>query len=1424
MRKFLIFIFLLSELIFSQEIMKVPIDVENDRWIVVDYDIPGWGKNRWFYGSSSLNNWYFEPSFIIDKEYKIKGGFGWEIRFYLSKDGEIIIRDIEKGPYLLKPPVVKIISSGQKWNPQKRIRIMMPETIKINFRVPFEYGNYKINVFEKIFKGEYIFEFFEGEYVFEFEDGMKFILEVRKDIVKLKNINKGRFNFDESKIKINKENNQFLVELPVPDNVYKVEFEIPFYLYPVISKTYFLPGNYKINGRLDWEIEFSVDKDGIKILNVDKGNIINNLNVKSEKFKIYADSENISTIFFTSLKNENLNISDFLNRYELKNYNIFDEELKVCGLYLPEGKYKFGNIDFIIKDVRFASICVINNNGLKIELKDNFWETKRKHKIFSDIKGNFKNPYLTIYAKKYNEKWENYIKFYEGKCEKVIDIQVPEIEFENYTLRFNLKEDSVSQNPFDYVLSAEVPYFPIVSEGYKLYLYTKDNQKYFYQGKEIQFYIDIKKFGKPKENLLEILISDGKKEKILKKLGLFKIPEGEKNSEVISFALDTKNIKPGNYKLIAKAGRKTDEFEINIIDPVQETNFMLYAYGGEIEENIIKQLSETGLNAKINNGAISSGWINKRREFQFDFIFDTSIKNPYLIPFEKISGKSTIRKYYEDLIKNRIKLIAQYGCAHQFFHYSTCFLDPEIQKTIARDISLYLQIIKDYGVLYGINLGDEAGTPRGPTGWDDHCDICMEIFSKEKNLEIPFNIWDVDEWRKWVTKDEIWSSYYYFKQTQMPKLIKYVKELNDKILELPYHTQGGNLNYFSIDAGYPPISNSPYGFNTAHWYPHYGTTLWNLIGVEFMKMDRKRIPYLPLIWSCDDFYTTRHELYLCLLDGVDGLGHFHIPASLGHTSIKEIDQKKMLKEDVHPKLIKYGDLFKNLKPDKKIAVLFSFTQQIEDLKDCYDSENAVLNYSPSYRQVHRSGMCFLTLWRAHYPSSIISEEDIKNGKLGEFKILFISGVKKLPEDVKGKLEEFIENGGKVFVDKETEVNIKGAEKLNFDFSSWYWASQGVAEKTGKYEGFIPVDYPFTIPLIPEIEKIVSKYIKKEFDSSSPFLIISSLKSGDVEYILCLNDYQVEYEKRKSSMLAEYLPLKTDLKNFKDGFFYDLLENKEIVNKEDIELEIAPGDIKIFSILREKIGKIDLKIDKDNLIIKLISEKNKQIKGSIPIEITYIENSEVIKTIHRATDENGQYKDKLFVFSNTSYPLKVRVKELISNKENELTLRKSVLKDEIICKDKKEEKNLLKSLKDFISQNKQEIWIIYGNENEKRLIEKKIVPILKDEKVNYNLFESNSVPSKEFPYLLGRGIAKTPLGVPYYYYPLNLKIEAPVLLIGTPFTNKIVRELIKCEAIFDCNNYGKFYIGKGFRIFDWDYDTFLIISYLPETLEKIMKWR
>ncbi|MGB9677415.1 MAG: hypothetical protein ACPLZ9_02245, partial [Candidatus Ratteibacteria bacterium] len=176
------------------------------------------------------------------------------------------------------------------------------------------------------------------------------------------------------------------------------------------------------------------------------------------------------------------------------------------------------------------------------------------------------------------------------------------------------------------------------------------------------------------------------------------------------------------------------------------------------------------------------------------------------------------------------------------------------------------------------------------------------------------------------------------------------------------------------------------------------------------------------------------------------------------------------------------------------------------------------------------------------------------------------------------------------------------------------------------------------------------------------------------------------------------------------------------------------------------------------------------------------------------------------------------KELVSGKENKIILNKKI-EGKVSLIIEKGNKKISKEFKEFISKYKNdEILIVYGNEKEKELIEKYLIPYLKKEKIKYKFFNSISLPSKEYPYLLGRGIARTPLGVPYYYYPLNYKIEKPVIIIGTPNSNKVVKEIVKSEVI-DFSFYG-----IGYKLFDWDYDSFLFVSLDYNEIEEILKGR
>lgn len=1423
---FLFFCFILN----CQEKVKLNIFVENDWW-----QIPNWQNNRWFSGASSLNGWDFICEFDIGKKYEICGSLGWKVVFDVDGKGEIKIIDIEKGEYMNERPVLK----ESILNGIKTFRILLPKLYSVEISIPLLYGTYQIPGEIYPVKGSKVVFLPEGKFPLKGENGWSVVLNLSSEGLKIEDVNSGPFSSIKVDVKKSKHYvyDGYKIVFNEPENIYKVYYNVSPCL-KIEKKLSYLPkGEYFLKSSLGFEIRYKVDEKGVEIIDVKNGPIISKLNVSVSKFKdgfLINVSPEKEYIFYITVPEEKVGISGIGNWYELS--RIFSQN-KTQIFSIPGGKYNilplYGSLSFSLdSDFKVAGIGFNKTDkgliGMKVEMKENkiYPEKEIPLKItLLGAKNILKNPFISLFIKESYSETEEF-KLVSDKLKEGDNVfSIKGLEFGWYDLRICLSDG----NPPEYNNSMaflDFPYFTVLSSGIKGFVYIKDNREFFYNGERIYFSCILKCFN-PEKGEIILQIDDGERnfEILRKKINL------NSGGNTFNYFIKSEKLRPSNYTLKLIFNNKLlceKKFVILASEPI--TNYKIHAYGGETKTEIIDALSEIGVNMQINN-AVGPGHITGRIPFtQQRYLISNGLKDTYSFPVEQTLIITPFRKYLQDLTRNKIELIAQYGCAHQFFHYSTCFMDHEIQKTIARGESFLVQIGNDFPIYWGINLGDECGTPRGPTFNDDHCDYCLKIFEEKYNLKFPGNYWDIDVWKEWVKNPDIWKKWVIFKQYQLPSLIEYVKNKTDRIKNFPYHSQGGNLNYFSIDAGYPPISNKIYGFNTGHWYPHYGSTLWNCLGDEFMKMGSERVPILPLIWSCDDFYTTRHELYLFVARKVEGVGHFHIPAAIGQTVKKEIDQKEWLKKDVHQKLIKYGDFFLKLKREreKEIAVLFSFSQQIIDMFDCYDSPKAVVNYGPAYKQVLRAGGAFWSLLRCHFPASIISEEDILNGGLKERKALLICGVKNLTEDVIKKIEEYIETGGIVFLDKETTVKINRAKKIDFDFSEFYEKNMGPYERQEEnwWKKGIKDDFEICKKYLPLIEEIFSKVYEREVKAKSPRLITGIQKSGRGKFIFCVNDNQVPFELRKDMYLAEYLPIETEI-SFKKGNYvvYDVFNMKKMSNfiEDDgylkLPLIIEPGDMKVFALLQNEIEKIEIKPKllkgKMKILISVKDKYGKPVESAIPVEIKIFDKKGNKRLeIYRATEENGICQDEIKIGINEGNYI-IKVKELISGIESKFEISFPEIKEKIIS----EQGDIIiyreNAIKEFLKNNK-EIFIVIDDFKFFEVAERFKNYLNKKGKKCFVKFVDEII-GMEFPKVLGRGLARTPLGVDPNEGRIKYRIPYSLIIIGNGENNRLLANLLYDSEITssiltpDIPGRNKVMVDYVWCAFDYDNDSLIILS-------------
>jgi outer membrane protein assembly factor BamB len=110
---------------------------------------------------------------------------------------------------------------------------------------------------------------------------------------------------------------------------------------------------------------------------------------------------------------------------------------------------------------------------------------------------------------------------------------------------------------------------------------------------------------------------------------------------------------------------------------------------------------------------------------------------------------------------------------------------------------------------------------------------------------------------------------------------------------------------------------------------------------------------------------------------------------------------------------KYGTWLNAFRPDEQVALLYSLSQ----------GGTVFGSQSPLFS-------AYYTLAQLNRPARLVTEEGIENGALKNVGALILVGqTKPLPESVLKKIEAFAAAGGRVILDKDTTLDIKGATKL-----------------------------------------------------------------------------------------------------------------------------------------------------------------------------------------------------------------------------------------------------------------------------------------------------------------------------------------------------------------------------------------------------------
>jgi len=300
---------------------------------------------------------------------------------------------------------------------------------------------------------------------------------------------------------------------------------------------------------------------------------------------------------------------------------------------------------------------------------------------------------------------------------------------------------------------------------------------------------------------------------------------------------------------------------------------------------------------------------------------------------------------------------------------------------------------------------------------------------------------------------------------------------------------------------------------------------------------------------------------------------------------------------------------------------------------------------------------------------LVSTEEIQDGILKNYDIVFVNDHQWITKETKKRLENYIKKGGVVVVDKNTTIAIDGAIKADGSFG----AGLGDFGKADR---------------IKLCKKYVNKYLKPAKVRSvgkNTVIRVNSVKNTPIAWVIDVETQSdiaglkkaqsTDWNKGVYKFLKERVRnTPTVVKNImikSDYFAYDIWNNKELklkkVNGVWNAAQLTVNSLTAVPILlyKDKINKITTESSKTlsrgnafNTEFKLVSDKNILVKGIVPAKVTVYapDGKEVWEYGGNTVIKDGLLKVNFKTAVNDiSGTWKINVKELCSGKIAEMKL-------------------------------------------------------------------------------------------------------------------------------------------------------------------------
>lgn len=603
--------------------------------------------------------------------------------------------------------------------------------------------------------------------------------------------------------------------------------------------------------------------------------------------------------------------------------------------------------------------------------------------------------------------------------------------------------------------------------------------------------------------------------------------------------------------------------------------------------------------------------------------------SPAFLPWLQSHGFNSVYRYAKrrnfqqvlDLApKYGVKVIASLQCSISYGKAADCNNNPE---ALRKNVEHFADFMRDYGDYPGlgyVSSRSEVGDPFCG------CEFCRKRLREETDLERWHELKERNEYEPGIIEDA--NPYLQFVHwwktrggiaTLHGALDRTVEKANSRIPTL--HDEG----FLSVGHNWAGYVNGMYApldvlMKWTYVNPLSQVPFWTKALMGAADPGQRVLPNTQLLWKPGMAADTAHALtpeitreatWLTAMWGPGSMSHWasflvrpaeersYTPADKGDFKglVYQPETGRELARIWEGPLGRLAPAIARMEaPDSPVGMLYSYT----------DEAFTVWGHQG---RLHRR---FRDILRAHLPVEIVFEEDIADGRLSDFEVLIVTGIRYMRRSVQERLQRFARNGGLLVVDEGMEIDLPGRRV-------------SVGDAGGLREA---------------VASGLEKPLYVDCDSSDAYL--SVLEAGGVKYVFVVNDRREfgplvgETKKIREKGVAQKVTVRLAEG---DAAVYELTRSRRLSPRSGkrgmaVEVELTPAAGRILAIYPRPIGRVQMSVlptaetgGTIDLTVRVLTEEDERASGLQPLEIA-LERPDGRRTVRRTAAQEGIVRTEL----------------------------------------------------------------------------------------------------------------------------------------------------------------------------------------------------